>query len=150
MAAAAATAAATASGVDVSPSAEGSAEGAAVGVAQSSAAVGFSGLWPSAVAVRACWASPRMPAKASLGGGAPRAASGAGDASGARGPWPALGELSPFVMSNRSVGEGAGRADRGGRLGARLAAVLVRVLLDAPGQGLRLRGGGGAALGLPG
>src|SRR3954463_1556828 len=150
MAAAAATAAGVDVGVDVAPSAEGSAEGAAVGVAQSSAAVGFSGLWPSAVAVRACWASPRMPAKASFGGGAPRAASGAGDASGARGPWPALGELSPLVMSHRSVGEGAGRADRGGRRGARLAAVLVRVLLDAPDVRLRLRVGRDAAVALHG
>src|SRR3954454_12848474 len=146
MAAAAATASGVDVGVDVSPSAEGS----AAGVPQSSAAVGFSGLWPSAVAVRACWASPRMPAKASLGGGAPRAASGAGDASGARGPWPALGELSPLVMSHRSVGEGAGRADRGGRLGARLAAGLVRVLLDAPDVRLRLRVGRGAGVALHG
>src|SRR3954453_4874502 len=146
MAAAAATASGVDVGVDVSPSAEGSAEGAAVSVAQSSAPVGFSGLWPSAVAVRACWASPRMPAKASLGGGAPRAASGAG----LGGPWAAFGELSPLVTSHRSVGEGAGRADRGGRLGARLVAVLVGVLLDAPDIGRCLRVGRGAAVTLHG
>src|SRR3954468_389216 len=146
MAAAAATASGVDVGVGVSPSAEGSAGGAAAGVPQSSAAVGFSGLWPSAVAVRACWASPRMPAKASLGGGAPRAASGAG----LRGPWAALGELSPLVTSHRSVGGGAGRPDRGGRLGPRLVAVLVGVLLDAPDVGLRLRVGRDAAVALHG
>src|SRR3954449_11566012 len=146
MAAAAATASGVDVGVDVSPSAEGSAEGAAAGVAQSSAAVGLSWLWPSATAVRACWASPRMPAKASFGGGAPRAASGARPG----GPSAALGEVSPFVMSDRSVGEGTGHADRGGRLGlgARLAAKLVRVLLDAPYVRLRLRVRGHAAVAL--
>ena len=72
----------------------------APGAAQSSAGALFSGLWPSATAVRACWASS-MPAKASLGGGAPRAASGDGPG----GPWAGLGEVRPFVMSVHSGGK---------------------------------------------
>src|SRR4051812_5988119 len=68
-----------------------------------------------------------MPAKASLGGGAPRAAWGVGPG----GLSVAFGEVSPFVMSHRAVGEGSGGRDRkrGGRLRG-LSAVLVRVGLD--------------------
>src|SRR2546423_5005536 len=101
------------------------------------------------MAVRAWWASS-MPAKASLGGGAPRAASGAGPG----GRSVALGEVSPLVMSHRAVWEGARRADRGGRLsrglGLRLVAVLVGVLLHAPDVGLGLRVGRHAAVALHG
>src|SRR3954451_8360988 len=65
-----------------------------------------------------------MPAKASLGGGAPRAPTEVGPG----GRSVAFGEVSPFVMSHRAVGEGSGGRDRerGGRLGG-LSAVLVRV-----------------------
>src|SRR5215213_3180932 len=89
-----------------------------------------------------------MPAKASLGGGAPRAAwwDGPGGRSVAR------GEVSPFVISHRAVWEGSGSADRGGRLGGRLglAAVLVRVGLDLADVVLRLRVRRHAAVALDG
>src|SRR5205814_4647774 len=110
---AAAAVVAVASGAGV-PVEAGSGVGFSAGFVQSSPVVGFSGLWPSAVAVRACWASPRMPAKASFGGGAPRAAAGAGLA----GPWAALGEVSPFVLPARSDGKKAGGAGHRGRLAA--------------------------------
>src|SRR3954462_15244936 len=75
------------------------------------------------MAVRAWWASS-MPAEASLGGGAPRAAWGVCPG----GLSVAFGGVSPFVMSHRGVGEGSGGRDwkRGGRLRG-LSAVLVRV-----------------------
>src|SRR3954452_11155044 len=75
-----------------------------------------------------------MPAKASLGGGAPRAAWCVG--SGGRSV--AFGEVSPFVMSHRGVGEGSGgSACKRGRLRG-LSAGLVRVFLHLPDVVLRL------------
>src|SRR3954471_4328740 len=95
------------------------------------------------MAVRAWWASS-MPAKASLGGGAPRAACGVGPG----GRSAARGEVSPFVMSHRAVGEGPAGADRGRGLGLGLAAVLVRIGLDLADVVLRLRVGRHAAVAL--
>src|SRR4051812_25307470 len=96
------------------------------------------------MAVRAwCWSS--MPAKASLGGGAPRAAWGVGPG----GRSVAFGEVSPFVMSHRAVWEGSGGSTRkrSGRLRG-LLAVLVRVGLDLADVvlGLGVRGHAAVAL----
>src|SRR3954454_12841090 len=78
-----------------------------------------------------------MPAKASRGGGAPRAAWGEGPG----GLSVARGEESPLVISHRGVGEGSGCAESGCRLGLRLGltAVLVRVGLDLAHVVLGLR-----------